>query len=353
MFKKYFSNAVYFSIFAVLLSGAIGYAYGGWPTAIAYMFSAGLLGVLETCVSFDNAIVNATVLQHMDDTWQHRFLTWGMVVAVFGMRLLFPILIVSVATHVWPWHAVQIALFKPDEYMAAITSSHTQIMGFGGTFLMMVFLKFFLDAEKEHHWIAFIEKRLVAIGKIESVQAAVAIVTLLLVTPFIPESEKFFTAGLLGIVGYILVDGIGAFLGDDGAAAKTGLSAFIYLEVVDASFSFDGVIAAFAITNNFLIIALGLGIGAMWVRDMTIYMVKQKTLEALAYLEHGAFWAIGFLVVVMYLAAAHIELGEIATAGGSLAIIAVAFFHSLAVRKADNSHDPVAQVATAEKCPFQ
>lgn len=335
MFKQYFSGSAIFSVVAVIMAGQIGYLYGGVDTMFAYAVSAILLGILETCVSFDNAIVNATVLQHMDDKWRHRFLTWGMIIAVFLMRLIFPILIVSVASHIWPWQAFQIALFKPDEYMKAITSAHTQIMGFGGTFLLMVFLKFFIDANKDEHWLSFIEKHLVAIGKIESVQAAVAIAVLMLISPLMHEPEKFFTSSLLGIISYILVDGIGAFLGDEGVATKTGLSAFIYLEVVDASFSFDGVIAAFAITNNFLIIALGLGIGAFWVRSMTIYMVEKETLKALTYLEHGAFWAIGFLVAVMYLAAAGIELGEAVTAGGSLFIIAVAFFHSILIKGAE------------------
>lgn len=332
MIKKYFGGSIVFAAAAVALSGLIGYFYGGASTALAYMVSAILLGILETCVSFDNAIVNATVLRDMDATWRHRFLTWGMAVAVFGMRLIFPIAIVSVAAHVTPWHAVDIALFKPDDYKLAITSAHTQIMGFGGTFLLMVFLKFFIDAEKDNHWIEFIEKRLVSIGKIESVQAAVAIVTLLIVTPFMHEADKFFTSGLIGIVSYILVDGIGAFLGEPDAAvgaAKSGLAAFIYLEVVDASFSFDGVIAAFAITNNFLVIALGLGIGAMFVRSLTLFMVDKGTLDEFAYLEHGAFYAIGFLVAVMFLAAGGIELGEAVTAGGSLLIIGVSFLHSL------------------------
>lgn len=331
---KYLRGSAYFAVAAVLLSGVIGYFYGGISTALAYMVSAALLGVLETCVSFDNAIVNATVLRDMDDTWRHRFLTWGMVVAVFGMRLIFPVLIVSVAAHVNPFHAINIALFDPVSYKEAITSAHTEIMAFGGTFLLMVFLKFFLDAEKENHWINFIEKHLVAIGKIESVQAAIAIVTLLLITPFMDESNQFFTAGLLGIVSYILVDGVGAFFGEDNLAGKVGGAAFIYLEVLDASFSFDGVIAAFAITSNFLIIALGLGIGAMFVRSLTLYLVDQGTLNELAYLEHGAFYAIGYLVAVMFMAAAGIELGEIATAGGSLLIIGISYFHSLKVKEA-------------------
>lgn len=340
---KYFTSSIIFTGIAMMLAGIIGYFYGGIGMAVSFVVSAGLLGILETCVSFDNAIVNATVLKNMDETWRHRFLTWGMLIAVFGMRLVFPILIVSVSADVNAlvnWSAIfgpgsliegtawYMALFDPTSYKAAITGAHTQIMGFGGVFLLMVFLKFFIDENKEHHWVPFIEKHLTTIGKMESVQVAIAIVMLMVLSPMMHEPEKFFTSGLIGVVSYVLVDGIGAFLGDP-TAAKTGLGGFIYLEVVDASFSFDGVIAAFAVTDNFLIIALGLGIGAMFVRSMTLYMVDKGTLEAFKYLEHGAFWAIGFLVTIMFLAAAGIELGEAVTAIGSLTIIGLAILHSM------------------------
>lgn len=84
------------------------------------------------------------------------------------------------------------------------------------------------------------------------------------------------------------------------AAAKGGFGAFLYLEVLDASFSFDGVIGAFALTQNLFIIAIGLGIGAMYVRSMTVMLVEKGTLSEYRYLEHGAFYAILILSVVMY-----------------------------------------------------
>ncbi|MBU2033178.1 MAG: DUF475 domain-containing protein, partial [Alphaproteobacteria bacterium] len=77
------------------------------------------------------------------------------------------------------------------------------------------------------------------------------------------------------------------------------LGGFLYLEVLDASFSFDGVIGAFALSNNMVVIALGLSIGAMFVRSMTIHLVKKGTLAAYRFLEHGAFWAIIVLGGIM------------------------------------------------------
>jgi hypothetical protein len=80
---------------------------------------------------------------------------------------------------------------------------------------------------------------------------------------------------------------------------KAAFFLFLYLEVLDASFSFDGVVGAFAITSDPIIIAIGLGIGAMFIRSLTVYLVKKGTLGEYIYLEHGALWAIGALAVVL------------------------------------------------------
>ena len=87
---------------------------------------------------------------------------------------------------------------------------------------------------------------------------------------------------------------------------------FLYLEVLDASFSFDGVIGAFAITNDIVLMALGLGIGAMYVRSLTVYLVRQGTLDDYVYLEHGAHYAIGALAVIL-LVTIQYEINEIIT----------------------------------------
>ena len=88
-----------------------------------------------------------------------------------------------------------------------------------------------------------------------------------------------------------------------GEIIKSGLGGFLYLEVLDASFSFDGVIGAFALSNNMIVIALGLSIGAMFVRSMTIHLVRKGTLAAYRFLEHGAFWAIIVLGAIMLISA--------------------------------------------------
>jgi hypothetical protein len=293
---QHFGGSLAFSIVAMLL----GYAIGGFPAAA----TVGFLVVLETSLSFDNAVVNAGILRNWDEKWRRRFLVWGILVAVFGMRLVFPVIIVALAAGVGPWAAVDLAVNRPDEYARVLTGAHHQIAAFGGAFLMMVFLKFFVAQNKTHHWIEWIERPMTRLGNLEAVEAALTL-TLVLVAAHLlddPQRSEFVTAGVWGVVTFIVAKGAAALLGGDEAGSgiiRQGAGGFLYLELLDASFSFDGVVGAFAMTNNLLVIALGLGAGALFVRSFTIFLVNRGTLESYRYLEHGAFWAIGALAVIM------------------------------------------------------
>lgn len=336
MIKKYFGGSIIFTAVALVLSVFIGEYYGGNAMALTYFVSALMLGILEVSVSLDNAVVNATVLKDMDNKWRHAFLTWGMAIAVFGMRLIFPLAIVSVAGSVNPFEAVRIALMEPKHYEEILNSVHMQVMAFGGTFLFLVFSSHFINHEKEEHWIPGIGHFLSKIGKHSTAKVAIPVICVAVFSTFVEHSHEFFFAAIWGLVVYLLVDGLGDLFDVEDAAvsvARAGLASFIYLEVLDASFSFDGVIAAFAITNNFLIIMLGLSIGAMFVRSLTIMLVDTGTLDTMRYLEDGAFWGIGWLVVTMFLSVMHIELGEVVVAGGAAAMIALAAWHSMVVNK--------------------
>lgn len=337
MIRKYFTGSLVFTLVALALSGVVGHFYGGSAMIVSYLISAIMLGVLEVAVSLDNAVVNAGVLKDMDDKWRHRFLTWGMLVAVFGMRLVFPIAIVSIAGGIGPFEAIRIGLFEPTVYKTLLTSVHMQVMAFGGAFLLMVFSSHFIDHEKDVHWVPGLGHALAKIGKHGTAKLFIPIMIVLVFSTFVHEGQNvFLLAAFWGIVTYLMVDGLGELFAVEDAGtsvAKTGLAGFMYLEVVDASFSFDGVIAAFAITDNFLIIMLGLSIGAMFVRSLTIMLVEKGTLSELRYLEDGAFWGIGWLVFAMFASVMHVELGEVAVAGGAAAAIALATWHSIRANK--------------------
>ena len=333
---KYFRGSFVFSILGLALAAFIGHYYGGTTSAaLEALFIAGVLAVLEISLSFDNAIVNASILKNMSEIWRHRFLTWGMIVAVFGMRLLFPLLIVAVVAHIDPWNALVMATFHPDEYAKLMTSAHLQVAAFGGTFLLMVALNYFYDENKREHWIALFEKPASLLGKVEAVEMAFSVVILIAISAFLPSHEdalSFLKSGLAGLVTYVAVDGIGSFMEasedtmKDIHRASAGM--FIYLEVLDASFSFDGVVGAFAITHNLFIIMIGLSIGAFFVRSLTIMFVEKEALTKFAYLEHGAFYAIGVLSVIM-LTDPFLHIPEWITGLVGAIIVAVSFLASL------------------------
>ena len=330
---------------------AIGLGLGVWlgfatehttAGALKVFFIVTVLAVLEISLSFDNAIVNANKLKDMTPKWQHRFLTWGIIIAVFGMRIVFPLLIVVIAAQVGPWQALIMAATQPAEYARIMHDAHLPIAAFGGTFLMMVALTFFFDGEKDIHWVRWIEQKAADYSSVKGVEIAVVLIIMLVFSRIIGASDDprlgqvaantFFHAAIWGLLTFLLVEVIGGVLDRSQqmleGAAKGGVGAFIYLEVLDASFSFDGVIGAFALSQNLFVIAIGLGIGAMYVRSMTIMLVEKGTLAQYRFLEHGAFWAILVLSVIMYLQTL-VHIPEVITGLGGAALIGVALWSSI------------------------
>lgn len=318
------------------LSGWLGWATeGNVSGVVSFLIVGAVLAALEIALSFDNAIVNANKLEEMTPLWQRRFLTWGILIAVFGMRIIFPLAIVAIFAWINPFAAMHLALSDPDEYSRIIGHAHGPISAFGGTFLMMVALKFFIDEDKSIDWIEMLEKRLRLWGSIRGFEIALVLVIVFIICRSIPQHEQasFMMSAVMGLLVFTMVDGLGTYL--DNIAGKTaeigakgGLGAFLYLEVLDASFSFDGVIGAFALTTNILLIAIGLGIGAMYVRSMTIMLVERGTLAEFRYLEHGAFYSIFALSIIMFLQSL-MHVHELITGGIGMALIGLAFYASI------------------------
>lgn len=359
------------SIGITVISLAAAFLYGG-PTALAL---CAILAVLEVSLSFDNAVINATVLRRMSEFWQRIFLTIGIVIAVFGMRLIFPLAIVWVTAGLNPVDALDLALNPPPDdapqfadgspsYETLLTDAHPQIAAFGGMFLAMLFLNFILE-EREITWLSWLEKPLAKAGNLEMLSVVVAGVGLVLTAEFLAPDDARSTvlvAGVLGMIVYIAVNGLGSMfhteeLEDEQsgpsnlakATGKAGFFLFLYLEVLDASFSFDGVIGAFAITSDPILIALGLGlIGAMFVRSITVYLVRQGTLSEYVYLEHGAHWAIGALATIL-LVSIGVHVNEIITGLVGVAFIGAAFISSVLRNRKSKPEAGVA--AEPEKTP--
>lgn len=300
---KNFAGSLFISLAALIFV----YVTMGWQAALVTL----VLMVIEITFSFDNAIVNARVLNTMNLFWQRMFMTIGILVAVFGMRIVFPIVIVMITADMSWGTVMDLALNNPDAYSAALHDSHTSIASFGSMFLLMLGLHYFFDKTRLVHWWRRVEVTAQQFGHwwLPSVLCAVILVIVANV-PANTHPEDTLVAGSIGIGTYLAITGISAFFTRQHEKAEkkagkkmlkagmAGLSAFLYLEVLDASFSLDGVIGAFAITQNVVLIAIGLGVGAVWVRSMTLYMVRHKVLHAYRYLEHGAHYTILILALV-------------------------------------------------------
>ncbi|MFD9511936.1 DUF475 domain-containing protein [Streptomyces mirabilis] len=347
--------------FAVTALGLVAAViYGGW-TAFGIV---AILAILEISLSFDNAVVNAGILKKMSVFWQKIFLTVGVLIAVFGMRLVFPVVIVAVTAKKGPIEAVNLALTDKDQYQQLVTDAHPAIAAFGGMFLLMIFLDFIFE-DRDIQWLRWIERPLAKLGKVDMLSVCIALVVLLVSSmtfavhahqhggAHIDKAQTVLIAGIAGLITYMVVGGLSGYFEDrleeeeereheeEEEAARTGKKKpavvlagqaaffmFLYLEVLDASFSFDGVIGAFAITNDIVLMALGLGIGAMYVRSLTVYLVRQGTLDDYVYLEHGAHYAIGALAVIL-LVTIQYQIHEVITGLVGVVLIGWSFWSSV------------------------
>ncbi len=334
---RVFGGSLIFSGIALAGAFSLGFFTGGsWAAGWEALVTALILGVLETSLSFDNAVVNARILRNMSLFWRKIFLTVGILIAVFGMRLVFPLVIVGAVSARPLGDVLTLAWQAPQQFQALLVQQHVLIDGFGGAFLLLVFTRFFFDQEKTLHWLGPLEKLFGFAGRLEGVTVALTLVAILVTLGQVEEAHKlgFVVSALMGVVVYVLVEGLGqALQSGERKLLTAGFASFIYLEVLDASFSFDGVIGAFAITNSLFLMALGLGIGAFFVRSLTIQMVNSGTLTTFRYLEHGAFWAIGALALILFLGAGGVEVPEIVSGGVGFCLILLSFLTSLAANR--------------------
>ncbi|MYS25101.1 hypothetical protein GA0115240_173712 [Streptomyces sp. DvalAA-14] len=350
---------------------ALGLALAGYVWGAKGVALIAILSVLEISLSFDNAVINAGILRKMNTFWQKIFLTVGVLIAVFGMRLVFPIIIVAVTAKLSPYEAVKVAIDDHSRYETLVSNAHPAIAAFGGMFLLMIFLDFIFE-EREITWLSWLEKPLAKLGKLDMLSVVIAMVVLAIagttVATGVPlhgghgtidKGETVLLSGLFGLITYLVVGGISGYFEDhleeeDGAdeepdaeraaipaersgatvsqvvglAGKAAFFMFLYLEVIDASFSFDGVVGAFAISNNIFQIALGLGIGALYIRSLTVYLVRKGTLDDYVYLEHGAHYAIGALSIILLVTIKY-EVSEVVTGLIGVVLIGASYWSSV------------------------
>lgn len=336
-----------FRIFAISASLTLILLGGVWyQLGVAALVTTVILTLVELTFSFDNSLINARILQHMSPFWQRMFMTVGIFIAVFGMRVVFPIVLVMVTAGLGWNTVIDLAINDPDRYSKILHEAHPTIAGFGGMFLLMLGLDYFLDRERKILWLEPIERPLRAIGRWwMPTLTSVVILAILTVIPLNHHAEQFGQAGLVGVIVFIIVHGFVELLekkqksNGSSSSAKpmlrtgtAGFASFMYLEVLDASFSFDGVLGALAITQNVILIAVGLGIGALWIRSMTLFIVRRGVLHSYKYLEHGAHFTILMLATVL-LTGAFLEVPEYIPGVLGITIIGLSVYSSVRARR--------------------
>ena len=326
-----------FSLLATFAIWALIGGYNGFGALVTVV----ILTLLEITFSFDNAVINSRILVTLSKFWQTLFLTVGIILAVFVVRFFVPILIVAITAGLGFSEVINLALNEPHKYAEELHESAHMIDAFGGTFLLLVGASFFINADKKRHWLKFIERPLAKAGKIKYF----TILTMIAMTAIIyainmqryntDERNAILLAGIVAITLHVVMEVFDKISGGQKKSSvkeKVGMAAFtsfVYLQLLDASFSLDGVIGAFAITSSVVLIAAGLGAGAVWVRSMTIHLVRSGTLTKYKFLEHGAHWAIIVLGTIMLVRLYGFELPEWATGSVGLVFIVWSVVSSL------------------------
>jgi hypothetical protein len=298
------------SALGFLVFGWLYYKTGNW----FYVVQAFNLSLIEISMSFDNAVVNEQKLKHMTRFWQQVFFWIGIPIAVVGMRFYIPLEIVSTLEGSTLKDAYDMAVHAPEKFGAALQEAHAAIAGFGGAFLMLTAFEFFGDEEKEHHWLPG-ETLLAKISVVRGLEF-VAVFAAVLLAYQSTHSVPMVLAALGGCIVFVAMSAlkhgmehVDGWLGRSTYAAvrmlQGGLGGFLYLEVLDASFSLDGVVAAFAISKDIWVVAAGLGVGAIFVRELTLWMVKTGASATFRFLPNGAFWSILALSVTMFVSIVH------------------------------------------------
>jgi hypothetical protein len=337
LFKTYW---IAFSLTAII------WALIGWKLGLAAFFTVIILTLLEMTFSADNAVINSRVLVTLSPFWQKIFMTVGIFIAVFVIRFILPIVIASITTSLGIKEALDLALNHPKEYEEALHEAGPIINAFGGTFLIMTALGYFIDYQKNTHWIKIPEKALSRLGKFRHITPYTAFLTAIIL--YLTVDSKYqntvLLAAIAAIVLHLGLSWLNSILGKSQVknknTHKVGMAAFaavVYLEILDASFSLDGVIGSFAITSSIVIIMAGLGAGAVWVRAMTIHLVRSEALTKYVFLENGAHWAIAFLGSIMLIKLYHVEPPEWFIGGLGIAFISLSLWRSIAHNNSKNN----------------
>ena len=210
---KYFTGSYIVTVLG-LISAFLWGEHVHQGAGLSCIFIAAVLAILEISLSFDNAVVNALKLEKMSPKWRHRFVTWGILIAVFGMRFLFPLLVVSIFAHLNILSVLDMALNNVNQYAFYLEITHAPIVAFGGAFLFMLFMDYYTEKDKNIHWLKGIEKRIQSLNKYQGICTLSTLLVLGIVLNILPISQRVsvFCSGIAGIIIYLCIDSLTEWL---------------------------------------------------------------------------------------------------------------------------------------------
>jgi len=258
------------------------------------------LCLFEVISSVDNAIINAHVLKTLPEKFRKFFLFWGLILAVFVVRGILPFLIVWLANTSLSFYEVINFVFHPTpEIGDYVEKSRALLLLAGGVYLFFVFLGWLFLEEKKYAFLVekFVHRQSVWFYALSSVFITVVVYFAIKVNPVLALSA------VIGSTAFFITDGFKKNAEEKEKQLLSGnmssWSKILYLEVLDATFSIDGVVGAFAFTMSIPLILLGNGLGALVVREVTIRGID--LIAKFAYLKNGAMYSIGILGGIMVL----------------------------------------------------
>jgi len=296
-----------------------------------------ILSVLGLCVfevisSIDNAVVNADVLATMDKKWRKWFLIWGIFFGVFLVRGLLPWIIIWVSSPaLGPWGSFMAAFSSDPQVETALEQSSPLLMMGGGIFLVFLFFHWLFLEPKNYGLIGerFIHSQGVWFYAVVSVLLSVFVWQALQINPYLAF------AAVVGSTVFFITHGF-----KENAEAKekelmhTGfsdLSKVFYLEAIDATFSIDGVLGAFAFTLSVPLILLGNSLGALVVRQLTISNIDR--IKRYRFVKNGAMYSILFLGLIMLIDGFGFHIPQWVSPVTTFVVIAYFFLKSVATIK--------------------
>lgn len=243
---------------------------------------------------------------------QDQFLTWGIFFTVFLIRFILPFIIATLVSGLNLIEEMVLVLEYPNEYSSHLVQAEASVSAFDGMFLLLVFLSFTFNQQRHIHWLGRIEHRLNQMGLLKLIEILLAFIILLVTLCFVLDNQKIhvFIAGTLGIIFFIFLNNVTELITKNKnrkLIKQASIMNFLYLEILDASFSFDGIVGSFSLSKNIFFILLGLAIGVTFLLSLTIILSHKGILDKYRFLELGSHYAMGVLGIIMLISiVAHI-----------------------------------------------